>query len=54
MAEAKRPSRIDVHHHFYAPEYLAVMGEMGNRPIMRDWTIARSLDAERLLPRFKI
>ena len=32
MAEANRASRIDVHHHFYAPEYLAVMGDMAKRP----------------------
>src|SRR4051794_28481219 len=44
MAEAKRPSRIDVHHHFFAPEYLAVMGEMAKRPVVRDWTAARSLE----------
>jgi hypothetical protein len=44
MAEAKRPSRIDVHHHFYAPEYLAVMGDMAKRPIVRDWSVARSLE----------
>jgi 6-methylsalicylate decarboxylase len=36
--------RIDVHHHFYAPEYLAVMGETGKRPIVRDWSVARSLE----------
>jgi predicted TIM-barrel fold metal-dependent hydrolase len=41
MAERRR---IDVHHHFYAPEYLAVMGEMGQRPIVRDWSVARSLE----------
>src|SRR5256885_8894247 len=44
MAEAKRPSRIDVHHHFFAPEYLAVMGDMAKRPVVRDWTAARSLE----------
>ena len=44
MAEAKGPSRIDVHHHFFAPEYLAVMGDMAKRPVVRDWTVARSLE----------
>src|SRR6267142_3857871 len=44
MAEAKRPSRIDVHHHFFAPEYLAVMGDVAKRPVVRDWTAARSLE----------
>jgi predicted TIM-barrel fold metal-dependent hydrolase len=43
MAEANLRNRIDVHHHFYSPEYLAVMGEMGKRPIVRDWTVGRSL-----------
>src|SRR3984893_14143370 len=44
MAEAKHPTRIDVHHHFYAPEYLAVMGDMAKRPVVRDWSVARSLE----------
>jgi predicted TIM-barrel fold metal-dependent hydrolase len=44
MAEAKRPRRIDVHHHFYASEYLAVMGDMAKRPVVRDWSVARSLE----------
>lgn len=44
MAETKRPSRIDVHHHFFPPEYLAVMGDMAKRPVVRDWTTARSLE----------
>ena len=44
MAEAKRLNRIDVHHHFFAPEYLAVMGDMAKRPVVRDWTVARSLE----------
>lgn len=44
MADAKRQSRIDVHHHFYAPDYLSVMGDMAKRPVVRDWTIARSLE----------
>ena len=44
MADAHHGSRIDVHHHFYSPEYLAVMGEMGKRPIVHDWTVGRSLE----------
>lgn len=44
MVTAKRSSRIDVHHHFYPSEYLAVMGEAGKRPVVRDWTLARSLE----------
>jgi 6-methylsalicylate decarboxylase len=39
MAEAKRPNRIDVHHHFYPPDYLAVMGDVAKRPVVRDWTL---------------
>ena len=35
MEEARRRSRIDVHHHFFAPEYLAVMGDMAKRPVGR-------------------
>jgi hypothetical protein len=34
MAEEKRPSRTDVHHHFFAPEYLAVMGDMAKRSVV--------------------
>jgi 6-methylsalicylate decarboxylase len=37
-------SRIDVHHHYYIPDYVAVMGDMGKRPVVRDWTIERSLE----------
>ncbi len=44
MAEAKQANRIDVHHHFYAPQYLAVMGEMAKRPQVRDWSVGRSLE----------
>jgi len=44
MADPHHGHRIDVHHHFYAPEYLAVMGEMGKRPVVRDWTVSRSLE----------
>ena len=44
MADAKRQSRIDVHHHFYAPEYLSVMGDMAKRPVVRDWSVDRSIE----------
>lgn len=44
MADPHHGHRIDVHHHFYAPEYLAVMAEMGRRPVVRDWTVSRSLE----------
>jgi len=44
MAEAKRQGRVDVHHHFCPPEYVAVMGEMGKRPVVQEWTINRGLE----------
>jgi 6-methylsalicylate decarboxylase len=44
LADAKTNSRIDVHHHFYAPDYRAAMGDAGKRPVVRDWTVARSLE----------
>jgi 6-methylsalicylate decarboxylase len=44
MADAKPQSRIDVHHHFYAPEYLSVMGDMAKRPVVRDWSVNRSIE----------
>ena len=43
MVEVRRSSRIDVHHHFYPPEYLGVMGDVAKRPVVRDWTVSRSL-----------
>jgi predicted TIM-barrel fold metal-dependent hydrolase len=44
MAETTRASRIDVHHHFFAPEYLGAMGEAARRPEVRDWTPGRTLE----------
>src|SRR5690349_11835802 len=44
MAEPKHPTRIDIHHHFYMPDYLAVMGDMAKRPVVRDWSVGRSLE----------
>src|ERR1700738_120592 len=41
MTDPHHGSRIDVHHHFYAPEYLAVMGEMGTRRVVHDWPVSR-------------
>lgn len=43
MAETAR-GRIDVHHHFFTPDYLAVMGDQARMPAVRDWTLARSLE----------
>ena len=42
MADTK--TRIDVHHHFYIPDYIAVMGELGARPAVREWSMERSLE----------
>ena len=36
--------RIDIHHHFFAPEYLAATGANAKRPEVRDWTLARTLE----------
>ena len=44
MADPKRGGRIDVHHHFFAPEYTASMGDNAKRPEIRDWTLARTLE----------
>ena len=37
-------SRIDVHHHFYAPEYLAAASELSHLPPVKAWTLARTLE----------
>jgi len=39
-----RSGRIDIHHHFFAPEYLAAMGDNAKRPEIRNWTLARSFE----------
>jgi predicted TIM-barrel fold metal-dependent hydrolase len=44
MAEQDGARRIDVHHHFYAPEYLAAMGPAARMPAVRDWTLERTLE----------
>ena len=44
MAYEAQGSRIDVHHHFYAPEYLEAMGDNAKRPEIRDWTLARTIE----------
>jgi predicted TIM-barrel fold metal-dependent hydrolase len=36
--------RIDVHHHFFAPEYLAAIGDMAKRPEVRGWSLAKSFE----------
>lgn len=36
--------RIDVHHHFFAPEYLGAMGAMAKRPEVRGWSLDHSFE----------
>ena len=44
MANGAGAGRIDVHHHFFPPEYFANMGAMTKRPPVRDWTLDRTLE----------
>lgn len=44
MADSAGAGRIDVHHHFFAPEYRAKMGAMTQMPAVRDWTLERTLE----------
>ena len=37
-------SRIDVHHHFYAPEYLASAPEFEHLPPVKAWTLQRTIE----------
>jgi predicted TIM-barrel fold metal-dependent hydrolase len=37
-------NRIDIHHHFFAPEYLAAMGDNAKRPEIANWTLARTIE----------
>ena len=37
-------SRIDVHHHFYAPEYLASAPEFQHLPPVKAWTLQRTIE----------
>jgi 6-methylsalicylate decarboxylase len=41
---ADTSGRIDIHHHFFAPEYLAAMGAMARRPEVSGWSLARSFE----------
>src|SRR5215469_8094398 len=36
--------RIDIHHHFFAPEYLAAMGANAKRPEVKGWSLAHSFE----------
>ena len=37
-------NRIDVHHHFYAPEYLASAPEFQHLPPVKAWTLQRTIE----------
>jgi predicted TIM-barrel fold metal-dependent hydrolase len=44
MSEA-RPHRIDVHHHFFAPEYVSQIGPaLTNQRVVTDWSPAWAID----------
>ena len=36
--------RIDIHHHFFLPEYLAAIGPMAQRPEVRGWSLEHSFE----------
>lgn len=36
--------RIDIHHHFFAPEYLGAMGAMAQRPEVRGWSLQKTFE----------
>ncbi|NQU69961.1 MAG: amidohydrolase [Rhodospirillales bacterium] len=44
MADRAGAGRIDVHHHFYAPEYREVMESYAQMPAVRDWTLQRTVE----------
>ena len=44
MADHSGTGRIDVHHHFYPPEYRAVMGKYGQMPAVKGWTLENTLE----------
>jgi 6-methylsalicylate decarboxylase len=35
---------VDVHHHFYPPEYLASLDEAARLPMLTQWSVARTLE----------
>ena len=43
MAESPA-NRIDIHHHFFAPEYLGAMGANAKRPEVSGWSLARTFE----------
>jgi predicted TIM-barrel fold metal-dependent hydrolase len=51
LAAPPAPRRVDVHHHFFPPEYLEPLAVWGKRegagglqPVQRDWSIAGDLE----------
>ena len=36
--------RIDIHHHFFAPEYLGAMGANAKRPEVSGWSLAHTFE----------
>ena len=42
---AAAPPRIDTHHHFFSPTYVAELDKVGQAPaIVKNWSLARTLD----------
>ncbi len=44
-ASAVLPPRIDTHHHFFSPTYVAELDKVGQAPpIVKNWTLSKTLD----------
>jgi len=44
-AMAPQPPRIDTHHHFFSPAYVAELDKVGQAPpIVKNWSLAKTLD----------
>ena len=41
---ANGAGRIDVHHHFYPPDYRPIMGPYAQMPQVRDWKLERTVE----------
>lgn len=37
-------TRIDIHHHFFAPEYLGAIGAQAQRPEVKGWSLAHTFE----------
>ncbi len=44
MTDRAGSGRIDIHHHFYPPEYRAKMEGYARMPQVRDWTLERTIE----------